>query len=86
MIKKNILLTGASGTVGFEALLQLIDKKIYSITVFDKETKQSRLKLLPYKDKVTLIFWRYFHCKRLRKDQRHRLCYSFSSNNSASCR
>lgn len=56
MIKKNILLTGASGTVGFEALLQLIDKKIYSITVFDKETKQSRLKLLPYKDKVTLIF------------------------------
>ena len=56
MTKKNILLTGASGTVGFEALLQLIDKNIYNVTVFDKETKQSSLKLLPYKDQVTIIF------------------------------
>lgn len=56
MTKKNILLTGASGTVGFEALLQLIDKNIYNVTVFDKETKQSSLKLLPYKDQVNIVF------------------------------
>lgn len=56
MTKKNILLTGASGTVGFEALLQLIDKKSYNVTVFDLETKQSLLKLLPYKDQVNLLF------------------------------
>ena len=56
MTKKNILLTGASGTVGFEALLQLIDKNIYNVTIFDKETKQSSLKLQPYKDQVNLIF------------------------------
>lgn len=56
MTKRNILLTGASGTVGFEALLQLINKKIYNVTVFDKETQQSSLKLLPYKDQVNLIF------------------------------
>lgn len=56
MIKKNILLTGASGTVGFEALLQLIDNKTYSITVFDKESKQSREKLLPFQDQINIIF------------------------------
>lgn len=56
MKKKNILLTGASGTVGFEALLQLVDKNSYNITVFDKETKESSLKLRPYKDQVNLIF------------------------------
>lgn len=56
MIKKNILLTGASGTVGLEVLKQLIDKKKYNVTVFDKENKDSRAKLLPYKDQVNLIF------------------------------
>ena len=56
MTKKNILLTGASGTVGFEALMQLIDKKTYNVTVFDKETKQSSLKLLPYQNEVNIIF------------------------------
>ena len=56
MTKKNILITGASGTVGFEALLQLIDKKKYNITVFDKESKQSREKLLPFQDHINIIF------------------------------
>nr|WP_284046823.1 hypothetical protein [Gelidibacter japonicus] len=40
MTKKNILLTGASGTVGFEALKQLIEKDRYTISVFDKKTKR----------------------------------------------
>lgn len=56
MKKKNILLTGASGTVGFEALLQLIKKNEYNITVFDKETKHSRNKLLPFAKEVRIIF------------------------------
>lgn len=42
MKKKNVLLTGASGTVGFEALKQLLAKDLYTITVFDKENEQSR--------------------------------------------
>ena len=56
MTKKNVLITGVSGTVGFEVLLQLIDNKNYNIIIFDKETKQSSAKLLPYKDKVNLVF------------------------------
>lgn len=56
MTKKNILLTGASGTVGFEALLQLIERKEYNITVFDKHSKQAISKLNPYKDSINIIY------------------------------
>lgn len=56
MTKKHILITGVSGTVGFEVLLQLINNENYNITIFDKETKKSSAKLLPYKEKVNLIF------------------------------
>ena len=56
MIKKNILLTGASGTVGFEALKQLLALDRYTITVFDQESEASREKLLPFKDKITVVF------------------------------
>lgn len=56
MINKNILLTGASGTVGFEALKQLLAHDRYTITVFDQESKASREKLLPFKDKITIVF------------------------------
>lgn len=56
MTKKNILLTGASGTVGFEVLKQLIEKECYNIFVFDKETKDSVKKLKPFENQVDLIF------------------------------
>ncbi|MEO9076128.1 MAG: NAD(P)-dependent oxidoreductase, partial [Gelidibacter sp.] len=56
MTKTNILLTGASGTIGFEVLKQLIAKGIYNITAFDKKNKLSIEKLITYKDKVRLIF------------------------------
>lgn len=56
MKKKNILLTGASGTVGFEALKQLIASDLYAITVFDKENEQSRKKLLALENQVNVVF------------------------------
>ena len=57
MSKKEILLTGASGTVGLEVLKQLskqLDK--YSITVFDKKSKKSYKKLKPFRNKVEIIW------------------------------
>ncbi|MGC1633670.1 MAG: NAD(P)-dependent oxidoreductase [Gelidibacter sp.] len=56
MTQRNILVTGASGTVGFEVLKQLLEKRSYHITVFDKKTKLLVEKLRAYKDKVQLIF------------------------------
>ena len=56
MKRKNVLLTGASGTVGFEALKQLLAKDLYNVTVFDKETEHSRKKLALYKEKVQVVF------------------------------
>ena len=55
MTKKNILLTGASGTVGFEVLKQLVKKDVYNISIFDKSSKLSIEKLKPF-EKVNLIY------------------------------
>ena len=54
--EKSILLTGASGTVGFEVLKQLVEIPNHKITVFDKKTKASVKKLNSYKDKVELVY------------------------------
>lgn len=43
-MKNRVLLTGASGTVGYEVLKQLIDLQRYKITVFDIDSKISRKK------------------------------------------
>lgn len=56
MSKKNILLTGASGTVGFEVLKQLQENKLYNVTVFDKESKISIKKLSPLKNQIKIIY------------------------------
>ncbi|MEC5165495.1 nucleoside-diphosphate-sugar epimerase [Flavobacterium sp. PL11] len=56
MIKKNILITGASGTVGFEVLKQLIEINSYSLLVFDKKTKNSVRKFKPYHNKIQIIY------------------------------
>lgn len=53
---KSVLLTGASGTVGFETLMLLLEIGHLKITVFDKKTKASVKKLDPYKDKLELIY------------------------------
>ena len=55
--RKNILLTGASGTVGFEVLKQLYQKRdTIDLTVFDIKTKTSKAKFAPYKKEVGIIY------------------------------
>ncbi|WP_417237804.1 NAD-dependent epimerase/dehydratase family protein [Bizionia sp.] len=56
MNKTHVLLTGASGTVGFEALKQLLEKSIYQVTVFDKKSKATTEKFAPFKDQITIIY------------------------------
>lgn len=53
---KSVLLTGASGTVGYEVLKQLLQISNLNITVFDKNTKTSAKKLNVFKGKVDLIY------------------------------
>ena len=56
-IQKKILLTGASGTVGFEVLKQLcaINDK-YEVTIFDVKTARNIKKFSPYKGSVNIIY------------------------------
>ncbi len=53
---KKILLTGASGNVGYQVLKQLVDKNKYDLTVFDVDNKNTRKKFKPYKDKINIIY------------------------------
>ena len=55
--KTRILLTGASGTVGYEVLKQLCkqhDK--FEITVFGTQSKRSLKNLSPYKDQIEIVY------------------------------
>lgn len=54
--KSNILVTGASGTVGFEVLKQLLEKENYNVFVFDKKTKLSEEKLEPLAHQMVLLY------------------------------
>ncbi|KGN99209.1 NAD-binding protein [Porphyromonas gingivicanis] len=57
MKKIKVLLTGASGTVGYQALLQLVaQEELFKITVFDMDTPQSRTLLEPFRDRVRLVY------------------------------
>lgn len=56
-IKKRVLLTGASGTVGFQVLKQLSEQSdLYDITVFDLKTKRSERKLKPFANTATIVY------------------------------
>ncbi len=54
--KKRILLTGASGTVGFETLKHLVKNPTYEITVFDVKTLTSVKKLTPFRSQVEIVY------------------------------
>ncbi len=57
MEKTKILLTGASGTVGFQVLRQLLESgDLYNISILDKRTRLSQKHLLPYQRKLRLLW------------------------------
>lgn len=55
--RKRVLLTGASGTVGYEVLKQLVDLEgKYVVTAYDVGTSKSKKKLSPFRDTVRIIY------------------------------
>jgi len=52
----HILLTGASGTVGFEVLRLLAGNDNFCLTVFDKKTTRSARLFSPYKHQINIIY------------------------------
>ncbi|MEG2457921.1 MAG: NAD(P)-dependent oxidoreductase [Bacilli bacterium] len=53
---KNILLTGAAGSIGYEALKQLAEDSSYNVTIIDLDTKKARKRFKPFLDKVTVVY------------------------------
>ncbi len=55
--KLKILLTGASGTVGYEILKQLHQQKDrFEITVFDLDNRKARKMFSKFKNDIQMIF------------------------------
>lgn len=52
----NILLTGASGTVGIEVLRQLVENSTIKLTIFDKKTRRASKMFAPYKNHIQIIY------------------------------
>lgn len=51
------MLTGPSGTVGFEVLKQLFQKReLFDITVFDVKSNTSKRKLSPYVNEINVVY------------------------------
>ncbi len=55
-MKTKVLLTGASGTVGYNTLKKLVEDQDLEITVFDLKTPHAKKKLKPFKDKINIIW------------------------------
>lgn len=55
-LRKRILLTGASGTVGLETLQHLLKYINYDITVFDVKTPKSVKKLAPFASRIEIVY------------------------------
>lgn len=53
---KQILLTGAAGSIGYETLKQLVEKEIYEITVLELPTKRSRKRLQSFENQVHIVY------------------------------
>ena len=57
MSKIKVLLTGASGSVGREALKMLCnDKQKFAVTVFDKKSKLSIKQLKPFEKRANIVY------------------------------
>ena len=59
----NVLLTGASGTVGIEVLRLLANNDTFNVHVFDKKSKRTIKILTPYKNRVNIIYGDLCHPK-----------------------
>lgn len=67
-MKKRIFLTGASGTVGYEALKQLHQQKEkYEITVFDVKSKTAEKKFKPFQNDITIHYGSITDAEKLNK-------------------
>ena len=61
-VRKKILLTGASGTIGFEVLKQLYkNEDLYDITAFDVKTSNSVKKFKPFKNEIQIVYGNIFN-------------------------
>lgn len=70
-IKTKVLLTGASGTVGYEVLKQLCEgKNEYEVTVFDIKSVKAIKKFKPFKEVANIVYGDITHDADLRK-----VCY-----------
>jgi len=56
MKRKKVLVTGASGTVGYEVLKQLIKNDSYEVFAFDLKTEESSKKIATLSNKLTTIY------------------------------
>lgn len=55
--RKNILLTGASGTVGYEVLKQLCETlNKFDVTFFDVKSAKTIKKFKPFKDDIHIVY------------------------------
>lgn len=54
--KLNILLTGATGTVGSEVVKQLYNRDDINLYIFDIENSRSKKILRPYKNQINIIY------------------------------
>jgi nucleoside-diphosphate-sugar epimerase len=52
----NVLLTGASGSVGKAVLKELINRKKYTVTVFDLDNKKSKKELFPFRKEIRIVY------------------------------
>ena len=55
-MKKNLLLTGATGTVGKEVLNQLLEKNNYEITIISRKSSSNNRSLKRHIGKINVIF------------------------------
>ena len=55
--RKKILLTGASGTVGYEVLIKLFERRdLYDITVFDIKSTKTVKKFAKFENEIEIIY------------------------------